>query len=291
MRTALCSVVAMACSGTTSTLLDEPLDTRYNVEHAVTAVAMDGGFGGGFGCALNLDHTIGCWLEHAGYPAWRTMPPSGEFAQIAAGGGGLYAIATDGSLAGWRGEPPPSGRFRKVTGGTCAIRDDGTIACWGTRDLDPHPPAGTFVDIATAGPQAACAITTDGTIACWGYPQVTPSPPAGTFTRISGGCECAIRADSGSVTCFGLHAATPPIGRFAELSGDSGNTCGLREDGTLACWTCVDDPFYGLGVPPPGRFIAVSVGFESACAVRGDGSIWCWGPGVDEDDQPVQPTY
>jgi uncharacterized protein YbbK (DUF523 family) len=66
---------------------------------------------------------------------------------------------------------------------TCAIRTDGTLACWGDNEYgEASPPAGTFTSV-SAGAHHACAIRTDGTPACWGQNrsgQVTPRPTART---------------------------------------------------------------------------------------------------------------
>ncbi len=91
------------------------------------------------------------------------------------------------------------------TGGwiTCAIRLDGTLACWG----DPgDPDEGTLMDFAnlpsgsfkavSVGGQHACAIRLDDTLLCWGsngYGQA--DSPDGTFKKVSAGYDhtCAIR--------------------------------------------------------------------------------------------------
>ena len=55
--------------------------------------------------------------------------------------------------------------------------------------------------------------------------------------------------------------------------------CGVRADGTVACW----GGGYGalpLAVserPPEGDLISVSVGNTHSCGVRTDGSVACWG--------------
>ena len=50
----------------------------------------------------------------------------------------------------------------------CALREDGTLACWGLNDYgQATPPEGTFTAVA-AGSLHSCGIRTDGTLACWG---------------------------------------------------------------------------------------------------------------------------
>ncbi len=50
--------------------------------------------------------------------------------------------------------------------------------------------------------------------------------------------------------------------------------CGLRTDGTIACWGRWD---YGQTNPPSGTFTAISVHYYHACGLRTDGTIPCWG--------------
>ena len=68
------------------------------------------------------------------------------------------------------------------------------------------------------------------------------------------------------------------------LSAGGSHTCGLRADGTLACWGGND---YGQSTPPAdvftagvftqGVFTQVSAGFYHTCGLRADGTLACWG--------------
>ena len=51
---------------------------------------------------------------------------------------------------------------------SCAIREDGTLACFGD-DLygQATPPAGTFEEL-SAGYHHNCAVRSNGAFACWG---------------------------------------------------------------------------------------------------------------------------
>ena len=88
---------------------------------------------------------------------------------------------------------------------SCAIKTDGTIACWGNNNSGQlnNVPSGTYTAI-SAGFSHTCAIKTDGTLACWGdntHSQLT-NIPAGTFRAISAGDDhtCGIKTD-GMLAC------------------------------------------------------------------------------------------
>jgi len=57
------------------------------------------------------------------------------------------------------------------------------------------------------------------------------------------------------------------------------HTCGVRAEGTIACWTL---PAFGwhdnrTDTPPlPGTFISVSMGGDQHCALSRDGVPYCW---------------
>src|SRR5438105_12511021 len=82
---------------------------------------------------------------------------------------------------------------------TCAVKTDGTVACWGDNGSgQATPPIGTFTAV-SAGGSFTCGVKSDGTVACWGVnTSGQATPPAGTFTAVSAGptCTCAVRPDA-----------------------------------------------------------------------------------------------
>ncbi len=60
----------------------------------------------------------------------------------------------------------------------------------------------------------------------------------------------------------------------ASVSAGDAHTCGVRTDGTAACWGSDDD---GRSTPPAGTFTQVSAGAFHTCGVRTDGTAACWG--------------
>ena len=100
----------------------------------------------------------------------------------------------------------------------------------------------------------------------------------GGFNSVSAGKEhsCGVRVD-GSAACWGGNEygqATPPEGQFASISAGSGHTCGVRADGFVACW---GSDSRGQATPPEGAFTSVSAGGAYTCGVKTGGSIACWG--------------
>ena len=88
--------------------------------------------------------------------------------------------------------------------------------------------------------------------------------------------NCGVRVD-GSVACWGYDhfgQATPPDGEFASVSAGTSYTCGVKRDGSVACW---GDNIQGQSTPPEGEFASVSARFHHTCGVRADGSVACWG--------------
>ncbi len=63
-------------------------------------------------------------------------------------------------------------------------------------------------------------------------------------------------------------------GPSRQVSAGAHHTCGLKTDGTLACWGRND---YGQATPPAGTFSQVSAGGYHTCGLKTDGTLACWG--------------
>jgi alpha-tubulin suppressor-like RCC1 family protein len=259
-------------------------------------------------CASASDHTLTCWGDVADV---RPPPPSSSLDPVAAGPSGGCGVQAAGNVVCWgsngNGRLPggafsaigagsairmdgtlaadvsgyPSGAFRALGdgNGSCAIRTEGTLACWGNDYYgEAEPPAGTFLAVGN-GQSHRCAVRTDHTLACWGTNAVGEgSPPSGTFDDVSAGANfgCGVRSD-GTLACWGNLTggqAAVPVGTFRAISATYMFACGLRTDGTLACW---GDNSVHQASPPAGVFTAVSAGVEHACALDASGEVTCWG--------------
>lgn len=98
------------------------------------------------------------------------------------------------------------------------------------------------------------------------------------------GHNCALRASDQQVDCWGSNdfgESLPPIAPFISVATGYQRSCGVKADGTVACW--------GKGtegtVPPGNDFVSVGVGGYHFCALKKDGAVTCWRPvlGPKED--------
>jgi uncharacterized delta-60 repeat protein len=202
-----------------------------------------------------------------------------------AGAGGGVVTASPSGISG-------SGILAAGANHTCAIKADGTLACWGGENGkgQTNAPAGTFSSV-SAGANHTCAIKADGTLACWGQnSEGVTDAPAGTFSSVAagGGHTCAIKT-VGTLACWGTNSSGQlegiPAGTFSSVSSGIAHTCAIRTDRTLACWGSNSSRQTDA---PLGTFSSVSAGGSHTCAIRTDGTLACWGyDGDRQTDAPL----
>jgi alpha-tubulin suppressor-like RCC1 family protein len=167
----------------------------------------------------------------------------------------------------------------------CAIRDDGTLVCWGDNSLGQlNSPTGEFTQV-SSGPLHSCAIRADGFVLCWGdnFSGETNAPLA-RFIQVSvgGAYSCGIR-DDGQAVCWGDAAYGPlaaPAGEFMQISAGANHACALTGGGMPVCW---GDNYAGQATPPQTQsFIHLSSGLWQTCGIRTDGTVACWGQTVGD---------
>lgn len=173
---------------------------------------------------------------------------------------------------------------------SCAIRQDGLIACWGqdsyggagnTRNIIAHPrlvqglddfAMQTFTDLATAE-SMNCAVSTAGDIWCWGRAIGGGGFGAGTPESLL----LARKLD------LGERVAT-------SVSLGLGFGCAHTRSDEVLCWGLQrfgrigDGSMLGAEVVPTVVLTdarTVEVGWEHACAISNAGNLLCWGLNTD----------
>lgn len=168
---------------------------------------------------------------------------------------------------------------------TCAVRRDGSVACWGDNERGqlgdgtttdrslPITVTGSLdADAIATGFRHTCARTREGRVSCWGI-NTTGQLGDGSTTDRSEAADVIDLEDA------------------VEISAGAGFTCARRAAGTIVCWGQNDDGQLGDGTttnsvrPIPTLDIAdaeqLSAGVFHACAVYGGGQVACWGENAD----------
>jgi alpha-tubulin suppressor-like RCC1 family protein len=176
---------------------------------------------------------------------------------------------------------------------TCALRQNGSVACWGgTFDrLGPRPatmPAPTVDGGAVAFTVIAklsigvCAIETSGNVWCWGYAFTgdfgTGSPDAGwvdTPARVidtSGNPIVAVDLGSGVGHMCALTSQGKVLCWGSNNAGQLGSDAGRDDAGDIASPVAIEVP----GVAAPGGTLAKGTGGWASTVVAGSAAM-CWG--------------
>lgn len=170
----------------------------------------------------------------------------------------------------------------------CGIRTDGAILCWGlnssgqlgngtTETLYLRPTragAGSDWTLVTAGSAFTCALDVAGGASCWGA-NASGQLGDGTTTNKSSPNAVVSPPEASDVAWSMVDAGTS-------------HACGVRVDGTLACWGSNLRGQIGNGdnvdqrspvnVVVAGKsWSTVSAGSEFSCAVSVDHELYCWG--------------
>jgi alpha-tubulin suppressor-like RCC1 family protein len=226
--------------------------------------------------------------------------------------GGIMGSAQPASAA---AGPSPVHSISNAADHSCAIRSNGSVACWGNNSYGQAPSDcatsavspcyGQFTQI-SATMSTSCGIRNDGSISCWGsngwgqapHDCATNTGQAchGQFVQIAVGetHSCAIRTDA-TIACWGVNDygeapadcttnnADACHGSFAQISVGSYTTCGLRTDHTIACWgyaaygNAPADCATNPAAACHGAFASVSMSGVSTCGITVNLAIACWG--------------
>lgn len=212
---------------------------------------------------------------------------------------------------------PLAGGPWKAGDGPCAVKQDGTMWCWGSSNIkDPQlspQQVGSDTDWATVTASDSghqCALKNDQTLWCWGssssgalglgdvdQAMLPTKVGTATWTKVTGASHsrCGIQTN-GTIWCWG--------GNFSGVLGDGTQTtrleptpiasaetwmdvsmadaaCGVTTGGKLHCWgdgfTATPTQF---GVDADWKSIEVGGTFNNQfCGIRTSGELHCWGEG------------
>lgn len=100
------------------------------------------------------------------------------------------------------------------------------------------------------------------------------------YTQVSTGTahSCGLKSD-GSAACWGDNSAGQApanlVGPFTHIAAGGSHTCAVKLDGNITCWGS-----NGSGESPAsvaGPFTNVTAGATHACGLKTDNSVTCWG--------------
>ena len=89
----------------------------------------------------------------------------------------------------------------------------------------------------------------------------------------------------------GQQLTYPVQGPFIDIALGDYHTCGLRPDGSVACWSAGENEMdVGQLTPPTGVvFRSIASGGQHNCGLDIQGNIHCWGAGTSDFGQ--EPDY
>ena len=246
--------------------------------------------GGGHSCALHQTGNISCWGDNYYRQlgdSTRRFTRSSDFSSVP-----VRVKGIDDAIAVSAGG-----------GHSCALRQNGTISCWGTNygqlgdgtggeedDSIPVEVVGIGDAVAiSAGGNHSCALHQTGAISCWGI---------NSTGYLDDSTEIVLVTDFSSVPVkiVGISDATAIAIGKGYLSNR--HSCALHQTGNISCWG--DNEYGQLGDGTVGKAddynpvpvvvdsvpvvvvgisdaIAVSAGGDHSCALHQNNTITCWG--------------
>ncbi len=256
-------------------------------------------------CGLRKNGDIACW---SGYNSGIDLR-EGPFVSVSSGKFHSCAIRENGTAECWLTDeadnyadsdagqadvPADAEAFHSISAGTyhtCAVKANGALLCWGDNEFgQSSPPDGAFRSV-SAGRRHTCGALIDGAVRCWGsdnyYELVKAKDDTGAsqvWQMHYAPTDAEISEGESKGHLYPAGRASPPAGEFQSVSAGEDHTCGIRTDGSIACWGYPTPSWSNAGfidtrqtTPPAGEFKSVSAGGSHSCAVHRDGSLICWG--------------
>jgi alpha-tubulin suppressor-like RCC1 family protein len=230
--------------------------------------------GDGHTCALKADHSVACWGDNTEGQLGNTTTFHGGTNPSPAtvtGLGGVVSVV--------------AGRYH-----TCALRSDGTVACFGrnssaelgsaavgTQSATPVNVAGISDAVAISAGRGSftCALKSDQTVVCWGNNE-SGQLGTGQSTPSQTGTPQTVLTGQGT-----------PLGHVLALRSGALHSCAIVEDGSVYCWgnnsyqqtsPDVSNVVYPATKQPGlSGVLMLSTSMYSTCSFSIDSSFKCWG--------------
>ncbi len=232
-------------------------------------------------CAIDTDQKVYCWGDNWG-------------GQLGTGSLGGHTTERTSAVVGLTGviDIAVGGTSNYTGGHACAVKNDGTVWCWGNDDNGllgngtyANEPAFSSTPVQVVGVTNAikvsadidhtCALKSTGTVVCWGDNAVG-------------------QMGNGTTTGLGQNSpvAVSNLADVVQISAGLGFTCAVKDNGSVWCWGAATYGRMGTGSTNPApqlvpvqasisSVVEVSTGDSHVCAVRSDQSLWCWGNGAN----------
>ena len=210
----------------------------------------------------------------------------GRLCGVRAGGGyGCIDPEVDEAMRAWM----PHTDFA-VVHGSCGIRPDGHLECWGYHDPDRlNDGIGPLTSAAAFSRTVMCGVNVEGPLVCWRV----DAPRVGE--RVSLDDRTAV--DISGMDRVSRDGPFSDAGPFVQVESGghehAGGLCALSEAGEVSCWwraTSYSSYQVPDEHPPKGPFVDMAVGSGHACAIREDGEVSCWGRDSDVLVGPYTPS-
>ncbi|HWB80872.1 MAG TPA: hypothetical protein VG755_38180, partial [Nannocystaceae bacterium] len=276
------------------------------------------------GCGLRSDGTVKCWGDNSegqigdGTQIDRTSATLvgglSNVTDVAAGGRHTCALVDDSTVRCWGrnasgelGDDSASGvrstapvvvyaldivtQLAAGDGSTCALRSDGTVACWGSNvygQLGDGFNTSADVPVLVSGMSDAiaidgsryhyCALRAGGQVKCWG---------SNVNGQLGNGSAGAGANSNVPVTVKSSTLLNPALANVVGISAGHNHSCAAIAGGTARCWGAGGGGALGQGAWSSSNYavavsgltnaVDISAGGSSSCAVRSNGSARCWG--------------
>lgn len=225
---------------------------------------------------------------------------AGTTVSISMGRNFACALKTNGSVVCWGSNDTGTGGGGQIGHGN----ETDTVVLFPTQvsGLGPRSTLAIFSDYS-----GTCAIKTDHSVVCWG--EISPIGYVGTYTPVKAlqnfgavkslsfgfKATCALKTN-GSVVCQGSNycgqlgnnkgknALTMGLGSTIAIATESYHSCALKTDGSLVCWGCngkvgagtIFNQYTPVQVRGLGPGTTAAIADNASCAVKTDGSVVCW---------------